>query len=45
MSQVFHEIEKKIIPILQKNPSLTIADIRKKTGLEYDQVIVEVGVG
>jgi len=38
MSQVFHEIEKKIIPILQKHSPLTIAEIREKTGLESDQV-------
>jgi len=38
MSQVFHEIEKKIIPILQKYSPLTIAEIREKTGLESDQV-------
>ena len=38
MSQVFHEIEKKIIPILQKHSPLTIQEIKEKTGLESDQV-------
>jgi len=38
MSQVFHEIEKKIIPILQKYSPLTITEIEEKTGLEPDQV-------
>ncbi|MCH8833965.1 MAG: phenylalanine--tRNA ligase subunit alpha [Thaumarchaeota archaeon] len=38
MSQVFHEIEKKIIPILQKYSPLTIPEIKEKTGLESDQV-------
>ncbi len=38
LSQVFHEIEKKIIPILQKFPILTIEEIQEKTGLESDQV-------
>ena len=38
MSQVFHEIEKKIINILQPNQILTIAEIKDKTGLESDQV-------
>ncbi len=38
MPQVFHEIEKKIIPILQKHSPLTIAEIKEKTGLESDQV-------
>ncbi|MCH8973068.1 MAG: phenylalanine--tRNA ligase subunit alpha [Thaumarchaeota archaeon] len=38
MPQVFHEIEKKIIPILQKHSPLTIQEIKEKTGLESDQV-------
>jgi len=38
VSQVFHEIEKKIINILQPNQILTIAEIKDKTGLESDQV-------
>jgi len=38
MSQVFHEIEKKIINVLQKNRALTIAEIMKNTDLESDQV-------
>jgi phenylalanyl-tRNA synthetase alpha chain len=38
LSQVFHDIEKKIIRSLQPNENLTIADIMKKTGLQSDQV-------
>jgi len=38
LSQVFHDIEKKIIHSLQHNENLTIADIMKKTGLQSDQV-------
>ena len=38
MSQVFHEIEKKIINVLHESPILTIAEIREKTGLSSDQV-------
>ncbi len=38
MSQVFHEIEKKIINVLHESPILTIAEIKEKTGLSSDQV-------
>ncbi len=38
LSQVFHDIEKKIIHSLQHNENLTIDDIMKKTGLQSDQV-------
>ena len=38
MSQVFHEIEKKIIKVLQPDHVFTIDQIKKKTGLESDQV-------
>jgi phenylalanyl-tRNA synthetase alpha chain len=38
LSQVFHEIEKKIIHSLQPKENLTIADIMKKTDLQSDQV-------
>ena len=38
LSQVFHDIEKKIIHSLQSNQILTISEIEKKTGLQSDQV-------
>jgi len=38
LSQVFHDIEKKIIHSLQPDQILTISEIKKKTGLQSDQV-------
>ena len=38
MSQVFHEIEKKIITSLQKNEKQSLGSIEKSTGLSSDQV-------
>ena len=38
MSQVFHEIEKKIIRLLNDNPKLTPEKIGSSTGLTPDQV-------
>ena len=38
LSQVFHDIEKKIIHSLQPDQILTISEIEKKTGLQSDQV-------
>ncbi len=38
LSQVFHDIEKKIIHSLQSDQILTISEIIKKTGLQSDQV-------
>jgi phenylalanyl-tRNA synthetase alpha chain len=38
LSQVFHDIEKKIIHSLQPDQILTISEIIKKTGLQSDQV-------
>ena len=38
LSQVFHDIEKKIIYSLQPDQILTISEIEKKTGLQSDQV-------
>lgn len=38
LSQVFHDIEKKIIYSLQSDQILTISEIEKKTGLQSDQV-------
>jgi len=38
LSQVFHDIEKKIINSLQHDQILTIPEIGKKTGLQSDQV-------
>jgi phenylalanyl-tRNA synthetase alpha chain len=38
MSQVFHEIEKKIIRLLNENPKLTPEQIGVSTGLEPDQI-------
>ena len=38
LSQVFHDIEKKIIHSLQSDQILTISEIEKKTGLQSDQV-------
>lgn len=38
MSQVFHDIEKKIIKVLQENESLTDEKLEKITGLSPDQI-------
>ena len=38
MSQVFHDIEKKIILLLKENPKLTPEKIEKSSGLSPDQV-------
>ena len=38
MSQVFHEIEKKIIRLLKENPKLTPEKIVESSGLSPDQV-------
>lgn len=38
LSQVFHDIEKKIIHSLQPDQILTISEIENKTGLQSDQV-------
>ncbi len=38
MSQVFHDIEKKIILLLKENPKLTPEKIEKLSGLSPDQV-------
>ncbi len=38
LSQVFHDIEKKIIHSLQPDQILTISEIEKQTGLQSDQV-------
>ena len=38
LSQVFHDIEKKVIHSLQPKEILTISEIIKKTGLQSDQV-------
>jgi phenylalanyl-tRNA synthetase alpha chain len=38
MSQVFHEIEKKIIISLQNNPKQTPENLEKSTGLSPDQI-------
>jgi len=38
MSQIFHEIEKKIITSLQNNPKQTPEKLEKSTGLSPDQI-------